>query len=96
MFLSPALFHAAGTNSKSSDRIANLLQASSAFGKTMESVDRVKMTKLIYAVLLDSKKYHQFIPDETTSYTLLITSLDSGLSAGKILNCLYRNEGQTC
>ena len=65
VFFSPALFHAAGTNSKSSDRIANLLQASSAFGKTMESVDRTKMTKLIYQVLLDRKKYHQISPDET-------------------------------
>ncbi len=67
VFLSPALFHAAGTNSKSSDRIANLLQASSAFGKTMESVDRAKMTKLIYPVLLNRKKYHQISPDETKS-----------------------------
>ena len=67
VFFSPALFHAAGTNSKSSDRIANLLQASSAFGKTMESVDRAKMTKLIYPVLLDRKKYHQINPDETKS-----------------------------
>ena len=65
VFFSPALFHAAGTNSKSSDRIANLLQASSAFGKTMESVDRIKMTKLIYQVLLDRKKYHQISPTET-------------------------------
>jgi len=65
VFFSPALFHAAGTNFKSSDRIANLLQASSAFGKTMESVDRTKMTKLIYQVLLDRKKYHQISPDET-------------------------------
>ena len=65
VFFSPALFHAAGTNSKSSDRIANLLQASSAFGKTMESVDRTKMTKLIYQVLLDRIKYHQISPDGT-------------------------------
>jgi ectoine hydroxylase-related dioxygenase (phytanoyl-CoA dioxygenase family) len=65
VFFSPALFHAAGTNFESSDRIANLLQASSAFGKTMESVDRTKMTKLIYQVLLARKKYHQISPDET-------------------------------
>jgi len=31
----------------------------------MESVDRTKMTKLIYQVLLDRKKYHQISPDET-------------------------------
>ena len=64
MFLSPALFHAAGTNKESSDRIANLLQVSSAFGKTMESVDRTKMTKLVYRVLLERKKSHQLRKDE--------------------------------
>ena len=64
MFLSPALFHAAGTNNESSDRIANLLQVSSAFGKTMESVDRTKMTNLIYRVLLERKKSHQLRKDE--------------------------------
>ncbi len=64
MFLSPALFHAAGTNKESSDRIANLLQVSSAFGKTMESVNRTKMTKLIYRVLLERKKSHQLRKDE--------------------------------
>jgi hypothetical protein len=31
----------------------------------MESVDRIKMTKLIYQVLLDRKKYHQISPTET-------------------------------
>ena len=47
-----------------SDRIANLLQVSSAFGKTMESVDRTKMTKLVYRVLLERKKSHQLRKDE--------------------------------
>ena len=64
VFLSPALFHAAGSNTKKTDRIANLLQISSAFGKAMESVDRVKMTKLIYPVLLEKKKRNQLREDE--------------------------------
>ena len=63
-FLSPALFHAAGANTEKTDRIANLLQISSAFGKAMESVDRVKMTKLIYPVLLEKKKKNQLREDE--------------------------------
>ncbi len=42
-FFNPALFHAAGTNrSKDVRRIANLLQVSSAYGRAMESVDRLK------------------------------------------------------
>ena len=64
MFLSPALFHAAGNNSESTDRIANLLQVSSAFGKATESVDRTKMTKLIYPILLEKKKNNLLRPDE--------------------------------
>jgi ectoine hydroxylase-related dioxygenase (phytanoyl-CoA dioxygenase family) len=67
VFFSPALFHAAGTNFKSSDRIANLLQASSAFGKTMESVDRTKMTKLIYPVLLEGTCSKQLSSKETNA-----------------------------
>ena len=46
-----------------SNRIANLLQVSSVFGKTMESVDRTKMTKLIYRLQLERKKSHQLRQD---------------------------------
>jgi len=67
VFFSPALFHAGGNNTESSDRIANLLQVSSAFGKPMESVDRTKMTKLIYPVLLAGKQAKLLSPEETIS-----------------------------
>ena len=52
VFFNPALFHAAGHN-RTSDvrRIANLLQVSSAYGRAMESVDRVKMSKALYPAL---------------------------------------------
>jgi ectoine hydroxylase-related dioxygenase (phytanoyl-CoA dioxygenase family) len=52
VFFNPALFHAAGTN-RSTDvrRIANLLQVSSAFGRAMESVDRLKMSLRLYPAL---------------------------------------------
>jgi len=51
-FFNPALFHAAGTNrSKDVRRIANLLQVSSAFGRAMESVDRLKMSLKLYPAL---------------------------------------------
>jgi ectoine hydroxylase-related dioxygenase (phytanoyl-CoA dioxygenase family) len=51
-FFNPALFHAAGTN-RSADiqRMANLLQVSSAYGRAMESVDRTRMSAALYPVL---------------------------------------------
>jgi ectoine hydroxylase-related dioxygenase (phytanoyl-CoA dioxygenase family) len=54
VFFNPALIHAAGTNrSKDVRRIANLLQVSSAFGRAMESVDRLKMSVKLYPALRD-------------------------------------------
>ena len=52
-FFNPALFHAAGHN-RTADvkRMANLLQVSSAYGRAMESVDRARMCKTLYPVLL--------------------------------------------
>ncbi|MFZ4721059.1 MAG: phytanoyl-CoA dioxygenase family protein [Ilumatobacteraceae bacterium] len=54
VFFNPALFHAAGTN-RTADvrRMANLLQISSAMGRAMESVDRDRMSRALYPVLLD-------------------------------------------
>jgi ectoine hydroxylase-related dioxygenase (phytanoyl-CoA dioxygenase family) len=53
LFFNPALFHAAGEN-RTADvaRMANLLQISSAYGRAMESVDRLAMCTAIYPVLL--------------------------------------------
>ncbi|HUN91802.1 MAG TPA: phytanoyl-CoA dioxygenase family protein [Burkholderiaceae bacterium] len=49
VFFNPALIHAAGTNSsRDIQRIANLLQVSSVFGRAMESVDRDRMTRVLY------------------------------------------------
>ncbi len=51
-FFNPALFHGAGNNvSVDVQRMANLLQVSSAFGRAMETVDRTKTTKAIYPAL---------------------------------------------
>jgi ectoine hydroxylase-related dioxygenase (phytanoyl-CoA dioxygenase family) len=53
-FFNPALFHAAGENtSKDIERMANLLQISSAFGRSTETVDRQKMCSLVYPYLLE-------------------------------------------
>ena len=56
LFFSPALFHAAGTN-RSSDvkRMVNLFQVSSAYGRALENIDRVGMSKALYPVLLTLK-----------------------------------------
>jgi len=52
LFFNPALFHAAGANSSADiHRMVNLLQVSSAFGRAMETVDRVKMSALAFAPL---------------------------------------------
>jgi ectoine hydroxylase-related dioxygenase (phytanoyl-CoA dioxygenase family) len=53
-FFNPALFHGAGTNvSADIQRVANLLQVSSAFGRAMEAVDRDRVLRAIYPVLLE-------------------------------------------
>jgi ectoine hydroxylase-related dioxygenase (phytanoyl-CoA dioxygenase family) len=55
-FFNPALFHGAGTNvSTDIQRVANLLQVSSAFGRAMETVDRDRVTRAVYPVLLERK-----------------------------------------
>lgn len=54
VFFNPALFHGAGTNvSAGIQRVANLLQVSSAFGRAMETVDRARTAKAVYPVLLE-------------------------------------------
>lgn len=57
VFFNPALLHAAGNNvSDGIQRIANLLQISSAFGRAMESVDRTKMSIQAYPAFRDAKQ----------------------------------------
>ncbi|AQW55474.1 phytanoyl-CoA dioxygenase family protein [Streptomyces violaceusniger] len=56
VFFNPALFHAAGHN-RSTDiqRMANLLQISSAFGRAMETVDRAAVVDSVFPVLRQRK-----------------------------------------
>jgi ectoine hydroxylase-related dioxygenase (phytanoyl-CoA dioxygenase family) len=56
VFFSPALFHGAGTNQSAHDRLANLVQISSAFGRPMESIDRYAMIEAVYPALVQYKK----------------------------------------
>lgn len=57
VFFNPALLHAAGSN-RSSDiqRLANLLQVSSPFGRAMEAVDRHRMSRALYPHLLVAQR----------------------------------------
>jgi len=57
VFFSPALFHAAGENNSADiDRMANLLQISSAFGRAMEAVDRRAMSQAVFPALIALKQ----------------------------------------
>lgn len=56
LFFNPALMHAAGENvSTDVQRMANLFQISSAFGKAMESVDQQRMQLACYDQLRQSQ-----------------------------------------
>lgn len=55
VYFNPALFHAAGSNHTADiRRMANLLQVNSAFGRTMETVDRRRVSAAVYPALLDA------------------------------------------
>jgi ectoine hydroxylase-related dioxygenase (phytanoyl-CoA dioxygenase family) len=65
LFFNPALFHAAGANRTASvQRMANLLQISSAYGRAMESLDRAKMCEALYPVLLARMQGHSITRDD--------------------------------
>ena len=52
IFFSPALFHAGGANhTPDIQRMVDLLQVSSPFGRAMETIDRARMCKLAYPAL---------------------------------------------
>jgi ectoine hydroxylase-related dioxygenase (phytanoyl-CoA dioxygenase family) len=54
-FFNPALFHGAGTNvSADIQRMANLLQVSSGFGRAMEQVDRARVVEAVFPALRQS------------------------------------------
>lgn len=63
LFFNPAVFHAAGANvSQDVQRMANLLQVSSAFGRAMESLDRRGMCERLYPAVLTFKNAGRLSP----------------------------------
>ncbi|MEL6912881.1 MAG: phytanoyl-CoA dioxygenase family protein [Pseudomonadota bacterium] len=65
IFFNPALFHAGGEN-RSADiaRMVNLLQVSSAFGRSMENLDRAAMSEALLPVLIDLARRGTLSPAE--------------------------------
>lgn len=56
VFFNPAVFHAAGANRTADvQRMANLLQVSSAYGRAMETLDRTRMCNALYPVLRERR-----------------------------------------
>jgi ectoine hydroxylase-related dioxygenase (phytanoyl-CoA dioxygenase family) len=84
VFFSPALFHGAGTNISDSDRMANLVQISSAFGRTMETINHTVMIEAMYPALLarmgagtiTEREIHDIITAVADGYSFP-TNLDS-------------------
>ena len=65
VFFNPALFHAAGENrSTDINRMVNLLQVSSAFGRAMEAVDRRAMNIALFPHLVALKQGGRLSPAE--------------------------------
>lgn len=76
LFFNPALYHAGGANiSKDTQRMANLLQVSSAFGRAMENLNRFEMTKKLYPILIKNKNKMN-----ETEINAAITSCSEGYS----------------
>ena len=73
VFFNPAIFHAAGENRTNDfDRCANLLQISSAFGKTMESIDSMALVGKCWNGLLVKHK-NEGMSAEVRSFVAAVT-----------------------
>lgn len=86
LWFNPGLFHAAGENKTADiERLVNLFQVSSAFGRPMESVDRVLLTQLIEPILartdLDLWQRRAVIAASAESYAFP-TNLDKNPPTG--------------
>jgi ectoine hydroxylase-related dioxygenase (phytanoyl-CoA dioxygenase family) len=65
LFFNPALFHAAGSNqTRDVERFANLLQVGSGYGRSIECVDRARISKAVFPVIARMTKAGQLGPRE--------------------------------
>lgn len=68
LFFNPAVFHAAGENRTTTiDRIVNLLQIGSPYGRSIEIVDRLRMSKALYPTLKQMSEDGAFDQSEVKS-----------------------------
>ncbi|WP_371157835.1 phytanoyl-CoA dioxygenase family protein [Jannaschia sp. 2305UL9-9] len=68
LFFNPATFHAAGDNrSEDLQRFANLMQIGSAYGRSIEIVDRSRLSRQIYPTLLRMVQAGQLDPQDSAS-----------------------------
>lgn len=66
LFFNPALFHAAGNNvSKDIVRFANLMQIGSGYGRSIEVVDRARMSVSVYPTMQKMVKDGKLSPRQT-------------------------------
>jgi ectoine hydroxylase-related dioxygenase (phytanoyl-CoA dioxygenase family) len=77
LYFSPALFHGAGENTTDKDRVANLLQISSAFGRTMETLNHEAMIEAVYPALQARKAAGALSP---ALAELIVTTVADGYS----------------
>ncbi|OPA85709.1 phytanoyl-CoA dioxygenase [Pseudomonas fluorescens] len=95
LFFNPALFHAAGTNrTPDTQRMANLLQISSAFGKPMEALDRDRMMLAVYPVLLANTALNAEAIDAVIACTADGYSFPTNLDTDPPLQGLAPQTGQ--
>lgn len=65
LFFNPAVFHAAGDNvTENVSRIANLMQIGSGYGRSIEILDRARMSQALYPTLARMKAEGALQPDE--------------------------------
>lgn len=95
LFFNPALFHAAGTNRTADcQRMANLLQISSAFGKPMEALDRDRMMLAVYPALLGNPALDAQAVDAVVACTADGYSFPTNLDTDPPLKGLAPQTGQ--
>lgn len=68
LFFNPALFHAAGANmTTDTERLVNLLQVSSTFGVPIETIDHMRICRLVYPALQTAKAEGTLTDEELTN-----------------------------
>jgi ectoine hydroxylase-related dioxygenase (phytanoyl-CoA dioxygenase family) len=90
VFFNPATFHQPGVNVTDDERTANLLQVSSAFGRSMESCDRLGMTRAVWPVIKEWHKEVQSGSKKRTQEALdaLIAATSTDYGYPKIIDLL--------